>query len=46
MWQVWEKNVRAYRFLVESYLTPGSRVVVGNLIVSQPDKKSPAFCVT
>jgi len=40
------KNVRTYRFLVESYLTPGSRDVVENLIVSQPDKKSPTFYVT
>jgi hypothetical protein len=40
------KKVRTYRFLVESYLNPGSRVVVENLIVSQPDKKSPAFYVT
>jgi hypothetical protein len=39
------KKVRKYRFLVESHPTPGSRVVVENLIVSQLDKKSPAFNV-
>ena len=41
-----KENLRTYRFLVESYLTPESRVVVENLIVSQPDKKSSAFYVT
>jgi len=47
MCQVWgEKNIRTCWFLVESYLTPGSRVMVENLIVSQPDKESTAFYVT
>ena len=39
-------NLRTFLFLVESYLTPGSRIMVQNLIVSQPEKKSPAFYVT